>query len=189
MEKVKLTAKQAQEVMKTDGKEWLLNAIFKTIRQAAEHGEDKIVWDFAPNFEVADEIKGILYDMGYMIGENGDIDNFVCEISWGYDNFEDFIADVSKKWNDFSQAEKEDSATAISSAEKLAHISKTQGRAYLLTEARRAIMQAAYIGRGSTVIDLLDASIENINWLSDQLKNDGFDVSYLNDKHAFKIGI
>ena len=83
MEKVKLTAKQAQEVMKTDGKEWLLNAIFKTIRQAAEHGEDKIVWDFAPNFEVADEVKGILYDMGYKISENSDIDDFVCEISWG----------------------------------------------------------------------------------------------------------
>ena len=187
MEKVKLTAKQAQEVMKTDGKEWLLNAIFKTIRQAAERGEDKIVWDFAPNFEVADEIKGILYDMGYTIGENGDIDNFVCEISWGYDNFEDFITDVSEKWDDFSQAEKEELATAISSAEKLTHISKTQGRAYLLTEARRAIMQAAYIGRNSTIIDLLDIPIDNINWLSDQLKKDGFEVSYLSDKHAIRI--
>lgn len=187
MEKVKLTAKQAQEVMKTDGKEWLLNAIFKTIRQAAEHGEDKIVWDFTPNFEVADEIKDILYDMGYTIGENGDIDNFVCEISWGYDNFEDFITDVSEKWDDFSQAEKEELATAISSAEKLTHISKTKGRAYLLTEARRAIMQAAYIGRNSTIIDLLNISLNNINWLFDQLKNDGFNVSYLNDEHAARI--
>lgn len=187
MEKEKMTAKQAQEVMKTDGKEWLLNAIFKTIRQAAERGEDKIFWDFSPNFEIADEIKSILYDMGYKISKNSDIDDFVYEISWGYENFEDFITDVSEKWDDFSQAEKEELATAISSAEKLTHISKTQGRAYLLTEARRAIMQAAYIGRNSTVIDLLDISIDNINWLFDQLKKDGFEVSYLSDKHAAAI--
>ena len=83
MEKVKLTAKQARKVTKSAGKEWLLNTIFKTIRQAAERGEDKIVWDFAPNFEVAEEIKGILYDMGYKISENSDIDDFVYEISWG----------------------------------------------------------------------------------------------------------
>ena len=173
MEKVKMTAKQAQKVTKSAGKEWLLNTIFKTIRQAAERGEDKIVWDFAPNFEVAEEIKGILYDMGYKISENSDIDNF--------------ITDVAEKWDEFSQAEKEELATAISSAEKLTHISKTKGRAYLLTEARRAIMQAAYIGRNSTIIDLLDISIDNINWLSDQLKKDGFEVSYLSDKHAFRI--
>ena len=187
MEKVKLTAKQAQEVMKTDGKEWLLNAIFKTIRQAAEHGEDKIVWDFTPNFEVADEVKGILYDMGYKISENSDIDDFVYEISWGHEDFADSITDSSEKRNDFSQAEKENSATAISSAEKLTYISKTQGRAYLLTEARRAITQAAYIGRNSTIIDLLDIPIDNINWLSDQLKKDGFEASYLSDKHVIRI--
>lgn len=187
MEKEKMTAKQAQKVTKSTGKEWLLNTIFKTIRQAAERGEDKIVWDFSPNFEIADEIKSILYDMGYKISKNSDIDDFVYEISWGYENFEDFITDVSEKWDDFSQAEKEELATAISSAEKLTHISKTQGRAYLLTEARRAIMQAAYIGRNSTVIDLLDISIDNINWLFDQLKKDGFEVSYLSDKHAAAI--
>lgn len=187
MEKVKLTAKQTQEIMETVGKEWLLNTIFKTIRQAAEHGEDKIVWDFAPNFEVADEIKNILCDMGYVIGENVDIDNSVYEISWGYENFADSITDVSEKQNDFSQAEKEEFATEISSAKKLTHISKTQGRAYLLTEARRAIMQAAYIGRNSTIIDLIDININNINWLFDQLKNDGFDVFYLSDKHAARI--
>lgn len=43
MEKVKLTAKQAQEITKTTGKEWLKNQIFKNIRQAAEHGETSIV--------------------------------------------------------------------------------------------------------------------------------------------------
>lgn len=187
MEKVKLTAKQTQEIMKTVGKEWLLNTIFKTIRQAAERGEDKIVWNFAPNFEVANEIKDILYDMGYIIGENGDIDTSVCEISWGCENFAGSITDVSEKKNNFPQDEKEETATEISSAEKLTHISKTQGRAYLLTEARKAIMQAAYIGRDSTIIDLLDISINNINWLFDQLKNDGFDISYLSDKHAARI--
>ena len=187
MEKAKLTAKQAQKVTKSTGKEWLLNTIFKTIRQAAERGEDKIVWDFAPNLEIADEIKSTLYDMGYKISENSNVDDFVYEISWGYENFEDFITDVSEKWDDFSQAEKEELATAISSAEKLTHISKTKGRAYLLTEARRAIMQAAYIGRNSTIIDLLNISINNINWLFDQLKNDGFNVSYLSDEHAARI--
>ena len=187
MEKVKLTAKQAQKVTKSTGKEWLLNTILKTIRQAAERGEDKIVWDFAPNFEIADEIKSILYDMGYKISENSDIDDFVYEISWGHDDFADSITNSSEKRNDFSQSEKENFATAISSAEKLAHISKTQGRAYLLTEARRAITQAAYIGRNSTIIDLLDISIDNINWLSDQLKKDGFEASYLSDKYAIRI--
>lgn len=186
MEKVKLTAKQTQEIMKTVGKEWLLNTIFKTIRQAAERGEDKIVWDFAPNFEVADEIKSILCDMGYMVGEK-DIDNSVYEISWGYENFSDFISDVFEKWNDFSQAEKEDFATKISSAEKLTHISKTKGGAYLLTEARRAIMQAAYIGKNSATIDLYDVPDNNVNWLFEQLKKDGFDVSYISDGPAVRI--
>lgn len=187
MEKCKLSAKQAFKLTQTSGKEWLKNQIFKNIRQAAESGEDKIFWDFAPNLEIADEIKSTLYDMGYKISKNSDIDDFVYEISWGYENFEDFITDVSEKWDDFSQAEKEEIATAISSAEKLTQISKTQGRAYLLTEARRAIMQAAYIGRNSTIIDLIDIPIDNINWLSDQLKKDGFEVSYLSDKHAIRI--
>ena len=83
MEKVKLTAKQAQKVTKSAGKEWLLNTIFKTIRQAAERGEDKIVWDFAPNFEIADEIKGTLYDMGYHLSYDSDIENLVIELAWG----------------------------------------------------------------------------------------------------------
>lgn len=187
MEKCKLSAKQAFELAQTYGKEWLKNQIFKNIRQAAEHGEDRIVWDFAQNFEVADEIKNTLLDMGYIIGENGDIDNSVCEISWGCENFADSITNVSEKQNDFSQAEKEEPATEVFSAEKLTHISKTQGRAYLLTEARKAIMQAAYFGRNSTIIDLSDIPINNINWLFDQLKKDGFDVSYLGDKHAARI--
>ena len=177
MEKVKLTAEQAFKLTQTSGKEWLKNQIFKNIRQAAESGEDKIFWDFTPNLEIADEIKSTLYDMGYKISENSDIDDFVYEISWGHEDFADSITDSSEKRNDFSQAEKENSATAISSAEKLTYISKTQGRAYLLTEASRAITQAAYIGRNSTIIDLLDISIDNINWLSDQLKTDGFEVS------------
>lgn len=187
MEKVKLTAKQAQEVTKTTGKEWLLNTIFKTIRQAAERGEDKIVWDFAPNFEVVDEVKNTLYDMGYKISENEDIDNFVCEISWERENFADFIAGVSEKWNDFSQSEKEDFATTISSAEKLTHIMKSQGRVFLLTEARRIIMQAAYSGRNSAMVDLSDVPDNNANWLFEQLKKDGFDVSYISDGPAAKI--
>ena len=83
MEKCKLSAKQAFGLAQTSGKEWLLNTIFKTIRQAAERGEDKIVWDFAPNFEIADEIKGTLYDMGYHLSHDSDIENLVVEISWG----------------------------------------------------------------------------------------------------------
>lgn len=106
---------------------------------------------------------------------------------WGYENFADFISDVSEKWNDFSQAEKEDFATKISSAEKLTHISKTKGRAYLLTEARRAIMQAAYIGKNSATIDLYDVPDNNVNWLFEQLKKDGFDVSYISDGPAARI--
>lgn len=187
MEKVNLTAKQAQEVTKTTGKEWLFNTIFKTIRQAAERGEDKIVWDFSTNLEVADEVKNTLCDMGYAISENRDIDDFACEISWGYGNFADFIDEIFKKRNDFSQAEKEDFAAAISSAGKLTHIMKVQGRMFLLTEARRVIMQAAYAGRNSAAVDLFDIPDDNINWLFEQLEKDGFKVSYMSDGPAAKI--
>ena len=189
MEKVKMTAKQAQEVTKTTGKEWLLNTIFKTIRQAAERGEDKITWDFTPNFGVADEVKTILRDIGYAISENGDVDDFACEISWEYGNFADFVDVVFEKQNDFSQSEKEDFTTAISSAEKLTHIVKAQGRMFLFIEARKAIMQAAYVGRDSAMVDLSDVPDCNINWLFEQLGKDGFKVSYISDGPAAKISL
>lgn len=189
MEKIKMTATQAREVTRTTGKEWLLNAIFKTIRRAAERGEDEIVWDFAPNFGVADEVKAILRDMGYAISENGDVDDFVCEISWECGKFADFVDLVSEKWNDFSQSEKEEFATTISSAEKLTHIMKTQGRVFLFSEARKAIMQAAYVGRDSAIVDLSDVPDNSIEWLFEQLKKDGFKVSYLSDGPAAKISL
>lgn len=189
MEKCKLSAKQAQEVTKTTGKEWLLNTIFKTIRQAAERGENKIIWDFAPNFEVASDVKNTLYDMGYMISENEDIDDFACEISWEDESLADFIGGVSERWNDFSQAEKEDFATTISSAEKLSHIVKRQGRIFLITGARRMIMQSAYKGRSSLMLELDDVPDYNIKWLIDNLNKDGFKVEYLKDIPALKVSI
>ena len=156
MEKVKLTAKQAQKVTKSAGKEWLLNTIFKTIRQAAERGEDKIVWDFAPNFEIADEIKGTLYDMGYHLSYDSDIENLVVEISWG----------------NIGLKEK----TEEKPVSKLSGIILTTGQAYLLTLIRRDFLQAAYNGRNKTTIDISNIPKITLNWLIKNLKDDGFNV-------------
>lgn len=83
MEKVKLTAKQAQEVIKTDGKKWLENQIFKNIRQAAEHGETSIVWDFehCMLFVVA-EIQEELRNLGYDVDCVDEDTKTVLRISW-----------------------------------------------------------------------------------------------------------
>ena len=83
MEKVKLTAKQAQEVMKTDGKKWLENQIFKNIRQAAEHGETSIVWDFEHCMlfvvvEIQEELRNLGYDVDCVDADT----KTVLRISW-----------------------------------------------------------------------------------------------------------
>lgn len=83
MEKVKLTAKQAQEVMKTDGKKWLENQIFKNIRQAAEHGETSIVWDFEHCIlfviiEIQEELRNLGYDVDFVDKDT----KTVLRISW-----------------------------------------------------------------------------------------------------------
>ena len=83
MEKVKLTAKQAQKVTKSAGKEWLLNTIFKTIRQAAERGEDKIVWDFGHcMLFVVVEIQEELRNLGYDVDCVDEDTKTVLRISW-----------------------------------------------------------------------------------------------------------
>ena len=83
MEKVKLTAKQAQEVMKTDGKKWLGNQIFKNIRQAAEHGETSIVWDFEHcMLFVVVEIQEELRNLGYDVDCVDEDTKTVLRISW-----------------------------------------------------------------------------------------------------------
>ena len=169
MEKVKLTAKQAQEVTKTTGKEWLLNAIFKTIRQAAERGEDKIVWDFAPNFEIADEIKCTLYDMGYNLSYDSDIENLVVEISW--ENI-----DLKEK-------------TEEKPVSKLSEIIFTTGQAYLLTLIIRDVLQAAYNGKNKTIIDISNIPKITLNWLIKNLKNDGFDVLIEDDTLTVIVNI
>ena len=67
MEKVKLTAKQAQEGIKTDGKKWLENQIFKNIgkqqstAKQASFGILNIVCcllllKYRKNFEISDMI-------------------------------------------------------------------------------------------------------------------------------------
>lgn len=184
MEKVKMTATQAREVTRTTGKEFLLNAIFKTIRRAAERGEDEIVWDFAPNFSVADEVKNVLRDMGYATSENGDMDDFVCEISWEPGTLADFVSVSSE-----ISSEKEEAKNADTAAGKLSHIVKAQGRVFLFIEARKTIMQAAYFGKDSVTIDLSDVPDSNVDWLFERLKEDGFKVSYLSDGPAAKISL
>lgn len=83
MEKVKLTAKQAQEVIKTDGKKWLENQIFKNIRQAAEHGETSIVWDFEHcMLFVVVEIQEELRNLGYGVDCVDEDTKTVLRISW-----------------------------------------------------------------------------------------------------------
>lgn len=169
MEKEKMTAKQAQEVTKTTGKEWLLNTIFKTIRQAAERGEDKIVWDFAPNFEIADEVKGTLYDMGYHLSYDSDIENLVVEISW----------------ENTDRKEK----TEEKPMSKLGEIILTTGQAYLLTLVRREALQAAYNGRNKTTIDISNIPKITLNWLIKNLKDDGFDVFLEDDTLTVIVNI
>ena len=83
MEKIKLTAKQAQEVIKTDGKTWLENQIFKNIRQAAEHGETSIVWDFEHcMLFVVVEIQEELRNLGYDVDCVDEDTKTVLRISW-----------------------------------------------------------------------------------------------------------
>lgn len=83
MEKVKLTAKQAQEVIKTDGKKWLENQIFKNIRQAAERGETSIVWDFEHcMLFVVVEIQEELRNLGYNVDCVDEDTKTVLRISW-----------------------------------------------------------------------------------------------------------
>ena len=82
MEKVKLTAKQAFGLAQTSGKEWLKNQIFKNIRQAAEHGETHLIWDFEPCKYFFDEINDELRDLGYLVGNVGDGITTTFDISW-----------------------------------------------------------------------------------------------------------
>ena len=83
MEKIKLTAKQAQEVIKTDVKKWLENQIFKNIRQAAEHGETSIVWDFEHcMLFVVVEIQEELRNLGYDVDCVDEDTKTVLRISW-----------------------------------------------------------------------------------------------------------
>ena len=83
MEKVKLTAKQAQELIKTDGKKWLENQIFKNIRQAAEHGDTSIIWDFAHcMLFVVVEIQEELRNLGYDVDCVDEDTETVLRISW-----------------------------------------------------------------------------------------------------------
>lgn len=161
MEKVKLTAKQAQEVVKTTGKEWLLNQILKNIRQAAERGEDRIVWDFESNSDIADEVKNALYDMGYRLSYNNGIDDYTVEILWCNDDVEE--------------------NNKIKPVSKLKEIILTTGQVYLLTLIRKDVMQAAYDGRCKTTIDISNIPKITLNWLMKNLKDDGFNISLKDD--------
>ena len=83
MEKVKLTAKQAFGLAQTSGKEWLKNQIFKNIRQAAEHGETSIVWDFEHcMLFVVVEIQEELRNLGYDVDCVDEDTKTVLRISW-----------------------------------------------------------------------------------------------------------
>lgn len=83
MEKEKMTVEQVREVTKTFGKKWLENQIFKNIRQAAEHGETSIVWDFGHcMLFVVVEIQEELRNLGYYVDCVDEDTKAVLRISW-----------------------------------------------------------------------------------------------------------
>lgn len=83
MEKEKMTVEQVREVTKTFGKKWLENQIFKNIRQAAEHGETSIVWDFEHcMLFVVVEIQEELRNLGYYVDCVDEDTKTVLRISW-----------------------------------------------------------------------------------------------------------
>lgn len=158
MEKVKLTAKQAQEVTKTTGKEWLKNQIFKNIRQAAEHGENRLVWDFENCSDFFFEVKKELENLGYSIISNSDVCSTILEITWENDNTETYAG--SKQIDNYKM---------IDRLRKLADI---DGLMYLASTAFTLIAQAAMKGKSQVMMDVSGVSKERKERLIKRLKQE-----------------
>lgn len=163
MEKVKLTAKQAQEVMKTDGKEWLKNQIFKNIRQAAEHGENRLMWDFENCSDFFFEIKDEFENLGYSIISNSDVCSTVLEITWENDNLETYAG--SKQIGEYKMID------------RLRKLADVDGAMYLASTAFTLIAQAAMEGKSRISMDISDVSKERVERLIKRLEKEELNVT------------
>lgn len=163
MEKVKLTAKQAQKVTKTIGKEWLMNQIFKNIRQAAERGENRLVWDFESCSDFLLEVKNELENLGYSIISNSDVCSTVLEITWEDDNNSTYLG--GKQIDDCKMVD------------KLQRLADVNGAMYLVSTAFTLITQAATEGESRVVMDVSNVSSERVECLIKKIKKEGLNAT------------
>lgn len=163
MEKVKLTAKQAQKVTKTTGKEWLMNQIFKNIRQAAERGENRLVWDFESCSDFFLEVKNELENLGYSIISNSDVCSTVLEITWEDDNNSTYLG--SKQIDDYKMVD------------KLQRLADVNGAMYLASTAFILITQAATEGESRIVMDVSNVSSDRVERLIKRIKKEGLNAT------------
>lgn len=163
MEKVKLTAKQAQKVTKTTGKEWLMNQIFKNIRQAAERGENRLVWDFESCSDFFLEVKNELENLGYSIISNSDVCSTVLEITWEDDNNSTYLG--SKQIDDYKMVD------------KLQRLADVNGAMYLASTAFTLITQAATEGESRVVMDVSNVSSDRVERLIKRIKKEGLNAT------------
>ena len=163
MEKVKLTAKQAQGITRTTGKEWLMNQIFKNIRQAAEHGENRLVWDFESCSDFFLEAKNELENLGYSIISNSDVCSTVLEITWEDDNGPTYLG--SKRIDDRKMID------------KLRKLADVDGAMYLASTAFTLIAQAATEGKSRVIMDISDVSSDRVERLIKRIEKEGLNAT------------
>lgn len=168
MEKVKLTAKQAQGIARTIGKEWLKNQLFKNIRQAAERGETHFVWDFRDCGEFYSDVTRELEELGYGISFVGEELDTIIDIDWAQDG-EVCLGGCKRN----PQREFKEKLSL-----RLREEAKTNGLSYLTRTGFELIEQAAKEGKNKTTIDISDVSKDLVELMGRAFEENGLSVSY-----------
>ena len=178
MEKVKLTAKQAFGLAQTSGKEWLKNQIFKNIRQAAEHGETHLIWDFEPCKYFFDEINDELRDLGYLVGNVGDGITTTFDISWENETSGTIWLGARKNADGF-----------VLLGDLLRYRAATSGYDYLVNSAFDLISRAAEEGKTKIKMDVSDVPKGQINLICKRIEKQGLTVSYDESDNIIEISL
>lgn len=171
MERENFSASVAMVMSQTTGREFLKNQIFKNIRQAAERGQNHLIWDFQYCENCLHFIQRELCDLGYTIKTVGDKKDNIVDISWVRD-------DVLKVKSDAKIKATENFECSVSMVESLKEIIKTDGYNHLIRAAMDLISQAAEEGKNRVKMDMTDVSKEMVESVCAWMKKQGVVVVF-----------
>lgn len=177
MEKCKLSAKQAQGIARTTGKEWLKNQLFKNIRQAAERGETHFVWDFRDCGEFYSDVTDELEELGYSISFVGEELGTIIDIDWAQDGEVCLGGCKTNPQKEFKEK----------LSLRLREEAKTNGLSYLTRTGFELIEQAAKEGKNRAALDVSNVPKDLVELMGKAFEENGLAVSYDESDNLIEI--